>query len=79
VRARRHHHLTPERSHDLRDALVVGGHQHAVDRAGLAGVPFQAFGFAEEDGWFRLSVGAVSEEDIEAVLPRLREALSVLA
>jgi aspartate aminotransferase len=49
-----------------------------LDRAGLAGVPFQAFGFAEEDGWFRLSVGAVSEEDIEAVLPRLREALTVL-
>jgi len=42
-------------------------------------VPFQAFGFTEEDGWFRLSVGAVSEEDIEAVLPRLREALSALA
>ena len=52
--------------------------QYVLDRAGLAGVPFQAFGFVVEDGWFRLSVGAVSEEDIEAVLPRLREALSAL-
>ena len=52
--------------------------QYLLDRAGLAGVPFQAFGSKEEDGWFRLSVGAVSEEEIEAVLPRLREALSVL-
>jgi len=53
--------------------------QYVLDRAGLAVVPFQAFGFVVEDGWFRLSVGAVSEEDIEAVLPRLRDALSVLA
>jgi aspartate aminotransferase len=52
--------------------------QYLLDRAGLGIVPFQAFGSIEEDGWFRLSVGAVSEEDIEAVLPRLREALSVL-
>ena len=52
--------------------------QYVLDRAGLAGVPFQAFGFVVEDGWFRLSVGAVSDEDIEAVLPRLREALSAL-
>jgi aspartate aminotransferase len=53
--------------------------QYLLDRAGLGIVPFQAFGSTSEDGWFRLSVGAVSEEDIEAVLPRVREALSVLA
>lgn len=53
--------------------------QYLLDRAGLAVVPFQAFGSTEEDGWFRLSVGAVSEEDIEASLPRIRKALSVLA
>jgi aspartate aminotransferase len=53
--------------------------QYLLDRAGLGIVPFQAFGSTSDDGWFRLSVGAVSEEDIEAVLPRLREALSVLA
>ncbi|HUG53813.1 MAG TPA: aminotransferase class I/II-fold pyridoxal phosphate-dependent enzyme [Vicinamibacteria bacterium] len=52
--------------------------QYLLARAGLAVVPFQAFGSTEEDGWFRLSVGAVSEAEIEAVLPRLREALSAL-
>ena len=35
-------------------------------------MPFQAFGLKEESGWFRLSVGAVSVEDIEAAFPRLR-------
>ncbi len=53
--------------------------EYLLDRAGLAVVPFQAFGSAQEDGWFRLSVGAVSEEEIAAVLPRLREALAALA
>jgi aspartate aminotransferase len=63
--------------HVLRTNEDVRG--YLLDRAGLAGVPFQAFGSADEDGWFRLSVGAVSEEEIEAVLPRLRDALSALA
>ncbi len=43
-----------------------------LEEAGLAIVPFQAFGLKEESGWFRLSVGAVSEGDIHAVFPRLR-------
>jgi len=38
-------------------------------------VPFQAFGSTEETGWFRLSVGAVSLQDIHAMFPRLRKAL----
>jgi aspartate aminotransferase len=53
--------------------------QYLLERAGLAVVPFQAFGSTEEDGWFRLSVGAASEEEIAALLPRLREALAALA
>jgi aspartate aminotransferase len=52
--------------------------QYVLERAGLAIVPFQAFGSVEEDGWFRLSVGGVSEEEIDAVLPRVREALGAL-
>jgi aspartate aminotransferase len=44
--------------------------------AGLAAVQFQAFGSSDDDGWFRLSVGAVSVADIEALLPRLRSALT---
>jgi aspartate aminotransferase len=47
-----------------------------LEAAGLAIVPFQAFGLKEDTGWFRLSVGAVSMADIEAALPRLRAFLS---
>jgi aspartate aminotransferase len=52
--------------------------QYVLDAAGIGVVPFQAFGCREDDGWFRLSVGAVSEADIDAALPRLAEALRVL-
>jgi aspartate aminotransferase len=47
-----------------------------LEEAGFAMVPFQAFGLAEETGWFRLSVGAVSVSAIEAAMPRLRTALA---
>ncbi len=43
-----------------------------LERAGLAVVPFQAFGLKEDTGWFRMSVGAVTVEDIEQAFPRLR-------
>ncbi|HJW08332.1 MAG TPA: aminotransferase class I/II-fold pyridoxal phosphate-dependent enzyme, partial [Holophagaceae bacterium] len=43
-----------------------------LEQAGLAIVPFQAFGLREETGWFRLSVGAVSLDDIHDAFPRLR-------
>ena len=49
-----------------------------LDEAGFAAVPFQAFGLAEENGWFRLSVGAVSEKEIGQVLPRVEAALRKL-
>jgi aspartate aminotransferase len=44
--------------------------------AGVAIVPFQAFGVSEDTGWFRLSVGAVSPEAIARMLPRLRAAIT---
>lgn len=44
-----------------------------LESAGLAVVPFQAFGLRGDTGWFRLSVGAVSMDDIRAAFPRLRE------
>lgn len=47
-----------------------------LEEAGLGVVPFQAFGFAGDTGWFRLSVGAVSMEDIAAAFPRLRAMLA---
>jgi aspartate aminotransferase len=52
--------------------------RYLLQEAGLAIVPFQAFGALEETGWFRLSVGAVSVASIRDVLPRVREALQKL-
>jgi aspartate aminotransferase len=49
--------------------------RYILERAGVGMVPFQGFGVDEDTGWFRMSVGAVSEQDIEAMMPRLREAL----
>ncbi len=46
-----------------------------LDEAGFAVVPFQAFGLKREDGWFRLSAGAVSVKDCEDGLARVRAAL----
>lgn len=61
---------TMRTNHDVRRWLL--------SECGLAVVPFQAFGSAEDTGWFRLSVGAVSLEDVAVVLPRLRQALTRL-
>jgi aspartate aminotransferase len=52
-----------ENNEDIRKALLAG--------AGLAVVPFQAFGLARENGWFRLSVGAASLDAIEQGIERL--------
>jgi aspartate aminotransferase len=46
-----------------------------LEEAGVAVVPFQAFALAREDGWFRLSVGAVSVAAIEQGLARLASVL----
>jgi aspartate aminotransferase len=55
---------------ELRRALLT--------EAGLAAVPFQAFGVPEHSGWFRLSVGAVSLEDIRQMLERVGALLGEL-
>ncbi|HKO59484.1 MAG TPA: aminotransferase class I/II-fold pyridoxal phosphate-dependent enzyme [Thermoanaerobaculia bacterium] len=49
-----------------------------LEKAGFAVVPFQAFGLKQDTGWFRLSAGAVSLQDIEAGLGRVRGALEGL-
>ena len=46
-----------------------------LEKASFAVVPFQAFGLAEDTGWFRLSVGATSVKEIEEALPRVEAAL----
>jgi aspartate aminotransferase len=50
-----------------------------LEEAGMAVVPFDAFGSTTDEGWFRLSVGAVSMADIEVALPRLRAGLESLS
>ncbi|HEY6137766.1 MAG TPA: aminotransferase class I/II-fold pyridoxal phosphate-dependent enzyme [Thermoanaerobaculia bacterium] len=49
-----------------------------LERAGFAVVAFQAFGSKQETGWFRLSAGAVSPDDIRNGLARVRRALETL-
>lgn len=64
--------LTPEGA-ELRTNDDV--RRYVLETAGIGVVPFQAFGSTEDDGWFRLSAGAVSLAEIDAALPRLEEAL----
>lgn len=52
--------------------------RYVLEAAGIGVVPFQAFGYDGDTGWFRLSVGAVSLRDIQDALPRLGEALRAL-
>jgi aspartate aminotransferase len=49
--------------------------RYLLEAAGVAIVPFQAFGVQGDSGWYRLSVGAVSPDQIKRMLPRLRNAL----
>jgi aspartate aminotransferase len=52
---------------------------YVLEAAGIGLVPFQAFGSTSEDGWFRMSVGAVCEADVAAALPRLAAAFRALS
>ena len=46
-----------------------------LEQAAVAVVPFQAFGIRANTGWFRLSAGAVSLEEIRDMFPRIRALL----
>ena len=50
--------------------------RYLLDAAGMGAVPFQAFGFPGDTGWFRLSIGTVSVADIQALIPRIRSAIT---
>lgn len=52
---------------------------YLINEAGVGLVPFSAFGADPGMSWFRASVGGCSLEDIQEMMPRLREALSKLA
>lgn len=61
----------------LTDQEAVTG--YLLDEAGLAVVPFYAFGASRESPWYRLSVGTAKMEDVPEMLDKLRGALSRLA
>ncbi|MEI8133544.1 MAG: aminotransferase class I/II-fold pyridoxal phosphate-dependent enzyme [bacterium] len=52
--------------------------KYLLHTADFAVVPFQAFDLREDSGWFRLSVGAVSMEEINTIVPQLRLAMDGL-
>ena len=49
-----------------------------LNKAGLAIVPFYAFGSSDDSVWFRLSVGTAKPEQIGQVFSQLRDALKML-
>lgn len=51
---------------------------YLIQHAGLALVPFSAFGNSRQMPWFRASVGGCSLNDIREVLPRLEKTLNTL-
>lgn len=53
--------------------------RYLLQSAGMAVVPFGAFGAAEGHGWCRLSIGVVSVAKINELIPRLRTALGRLS
>ena len=51
---------------------------YLIKEAQVAFVPFSAFGTDHDVNWFRASVGAITHEEIKALIPRVKEALSKL-
>lgn len=51
---------------------------YLINEAGVALVPFSAFGNSREMPWFRASAGGLSLDEIKAMLPRLETALEKL-
>ncbi|WPU94550.1 aminotransferase class I/II-fold pyridoxal phosphate-dependent enzyme [Mucilaginibacter sabulilitoris] len=51
---------------------------YLIKEAKVALVPFSAFGTDDNVNWFRASVGASTLQDIQQLIPRVREALSKL-
>ena len=52
---------------------------YLLDAAGLAIVPFYAFGAEKTSAWYRLSVGTCKKEDIVDMIAKLRTALKNLS
>ncbi|MCY7309347.1 MAG: aminotransferase class I/II-fold pyridoxal phosphate-dependent enzyme [Chitinophagaceae bacterium] len=52
---------------------------YVLNAAGLAVVPFYAFGTDRSSAWYRLSVGTCKKEEIGEMIDKLREALKKLS
>jgi len=53
-----------------------GVREYLLEEAGFAVVPFHAFGTRDDNGWFRLSVGAIGVEEIAPAIERVGAALA---
>ncbi len=51
---------------------------YLINEAGVALVPFSAFGEEKSEPWFRASVGGLATEEISAMMPKLENALNAL-
>ncbi|MDC8104144.1 MULTISPECIES: pyridoxal phosphate-dependent aminotransferase [Chryseobacterium] len=51
---------------------------YLINEAGVALVPFSAFGEEKSEPWFRASVGGLAVNEIEVMMPKLEQALSNL-
>lgn len=51
---------------------------YILDEAGMAVVPFYAFGAPESSSWYRLSVGTCKKEEVKLALDKLEKALDKL-
>jgi len=52
---------------------------YLLNEAGLAIVPFSAFGASKNSPWYRLSVGTCHLEDVADMIRKLREAMGKLS
>ncbi len=52
---------------------------YILDTAGIAVVPFYAFGASRSSAWYRLSVGTCKKEEIDEMIGKLREALQKIS
>jgi aspartate aminotransferase len=52
--------------------------EYLLNKAGLAIVPFYAFGADKQSPWYRMSVGTCKEEEIEPMLSKLEQAVQQL-
>ncbi len=53
-------------------------HKYILEKAGLAVVPFRAFGGNENSFWYRLSVGTARVEDTPVLIEKVEAALAAL-